>query len=907
MRATACWSGRERDVRVLGQPRDGALDAAAARVAPRAAAAARRARARAPAAPSTAAAARRAGPRRRPAAPRPAPARRSARRAAPAARSRAAARRATSARRARGWRRARATARGRRRSGRRSPRARRPRRPCRRGRRARSAATNSARSRSSSHAVNSSSNWSTASTPRRSRSSRRVARRSSRERVRAGPDHGLRPVLAAGQHAARERGQQARRAPPRTCRCPTGRRPPAAARRRGARRARRRAARGRRSSRRRRRRTVARPLYGQTTAVVGGVARASGALARRLQLDDAAGQLVDSSARASAAPGRGAVGRARRRGGSPRGAPTRSPPRGRGAATPRLVASSVVDRDRRCRRARRSAAIAPTPSASSGSSTSDSRGSSRASAAACRPGGEHEHRHATRASSVAQRGADVERARGRRRRARAASAGARRARARSPPARPPAVPCRPRRARSAPSPWASRASSAATRVLPIPYAPTSVTSAPAPAAARRQRARSRRSSSSRPISGGAAARVELARAARRRPARRPARGPGAGSRRAGGCSSGRGSTPISSTSVCAGVPVGLERLGLAAAAVEREHPLRVQALAQRVARPAARRSRRRPPGGGRRPGRRRSPARRRSAAAPRAGGSRRSANGSSATSASGSPRNSASACARRVPRLAVSAARAASATSRSRRQRVDQLAVDPQLVRAPARDDLGAAVVGQHLAQPPDVVLDHLGRARRRLLAPQALDQPVGGDRAGWPRARASPAPRAASPRRARPGGRRRWPRGGPRTRICMERRVWSAGPNPITSCGSRINGHGAQRWRALVYGWSTRAGLRLAVTRRRTPVDRATRRCGPSHVPHPAHPPPGRSGPHDERHRDDVVAAPARHARPGHQRDRACTGAHGPVLGRAGASRRRHATAPTPLLPAHPTPGATP
>ena len=40
--------------------------------------------------------------------------------------------------------------------------------------------------------------------------------------------------------------------------------------------------------------------------------------------------------------------------------------------------------------------------------------------------------------------------------------------------------------------------------------------------------------------------------------------------------------PISSTSVAPGMPVRLERLGLAPAAVQREHPLRVQPLAQRV-------------------------------------------------------------------------------------------------------------------------------------------------------------------------------------------------------------------------------------------------------------------------------------------------------------------------------------
>jgi len=59
---------------------------------------------------------------------------------------------------------------------------------------------------------------------------------------------------------------------------------------------------------------------------------------------------------------------------------------------------------------------------------------------------------------------------------------------------------------------------------------------------------------------------------------------------------------------------------------------------------------------------------------------------------------------------------------------VDQLGVDPQLVPAPVREDLGAAVVGEHLAQAPDVVLHHLGCAGWRGLSPQPLDQAVGRD-----------------------------------------------------------------------------------------------------------------------------------------------------------------------------------
>ena len=102
------------------------------------------------------------------------------------------------------------------------------------------------------------------------------------------------------------------------------------------------------------------------------------------------------------------------------------------------------------------------------------------------------------------------------------------------------------------------------------------------------------------------------------------------------------------------------------------------------------------------------------------------ANGSSARSASGSPLNSASAW--RAVSPGAPFAVAASATSRSSRWTSTQLAVDPQLVRAPAGEDLRAAVGAERLAQPPDVVLDHLRGARRGRLAPQALDQPVGRD-----------------------------------------------------------------------------------------------------------------------------------------------------------------------------------
>ena len=57
---------------------------------------------------------------------------------------------------------------------------------------------------------------------------------------------------------------------------------------------------------------------------------------------------------------------------------------------------------------------------------------------------------------------------------------------------------------------------------------------------------------------------------------------------------------------------------------------------------------------------------------------------------------------------------------------VHELAVDPQLIPTPTRDDLRPADPGQRPAQSPDVVLDHVRGARRWLRTPQPLDQPVG-------------------------------------------------------------------------------------------------------------------------------------------------------------------------------------
>ena len=59
----------------------------------------------------------------------------------------------------------------------------------------------------------------------------RERRRELAQRMRARADHGLRPALAAGEHAARRAPAAARPAAARTCRCPTARRSPTAARR----------------------------------------------------------------------------------------------------------------------------------------------------------------------------------------------------------------------------------------------------------------------------------------------------------------------------------------------------------------------------------------------------------------------------------------------------------------------------------------------------------------------------------------------------------------------------------------------------------------------------------------------------------------------------------------------------
>ena len=168
------------------------------------------------------------------------------------------------------------------------------------------------------------------------------------------------------------------------------------------------------------------------------------------------------------------------------------------------------------------------------------------------------------------------------------------------------------------------------------------------------------------------------------------------------------------------VPVGVQRVGLAAAAVEREHPQAVQALAQRLAVPPARRARR------------------------------------STSAWRPAARSSADRLLdRREPQLLEPAdlerrerlggdvveRRAAPQRERvARRARGDEAleaadvevapVAEAQLVAAPARDDLRAVAGGrERLAEMRDVALDHLRRGRRRRLAPQPVDQLLGRDR----------------------------------------------------------------------------------------------------------------------------------------------------------------------------------
>ena len=162
------------------------------------------------------------------------------------------------------------------------------------------------------------------------------------------------------------------------------------------------------------------------------------------------------------------------------------------------------------------------------------------------------------------------------------------------------------------------------------------------------------------------------------------------------------------------VPIGLERLGLAAAAIQRQHPLPVQPLTQWLL-----------------------------------GNQRLELADHLAVPTRGEvaldrqldrrqPQLLESADLRGRERLVGQVRQRGAAPQRERLTRlavrdeplepprVDVIGVEPQLVSAPARDDLRAATGGrQHLAQLRHVVLHHLVGARRMPVAPEGVDQAV--------------------------------------------------------------------------------------------------------------------------------------------------------------------------------------
>ena len=163
------------------------------------------------------------------------------------------------------------------------------------------------------------------------------------------------------------------------------------------------------------------------------------------------------------------------------------------------------------------------------------------------------------------------------------------------------------------------------------------------------------------------------------------------------------------------VAVGLERLGLPAGSVQREHALRVQALAQRL--------RRRPAAPARRSPRRAGPPRGRASIALSAARSRSSSRRRISAAANGSPATSASAS----PRHRASASRARDSLEQALEAHdVDLVAGELQLVAAVAGDDPRAA---RRRAA---------GAGARRRAAPSSARSPA--------------APRPTGPRR---GGRR--------------------------------------------------------------------------------------------------------------------------------------------------------
>ena len=315
--------------------------------------------------------------------------------------------------------------------------------------------------------------------------------------------------------------------------------------------------------------------------------------------------------------------------------------------------------------------------------------------------------------------------------------------------------CRRRTARWRRARWASPASSAASRLLPIPRRPVIVTSAPVPALAPAPSARAatpaRRRARRAAARGG---RSSSLRQLGRRAARARATGPGAGSPRAGARSSGPGSTPISSTSVAARVgrpraPRPAARSGRARASAAR------RAARGSDARPRAAAARRPAPRAGRRRGRPPRASRARPAAAPPAGRSR------SARTTRTPDRRAAARATARAPRAGAPPPPRLPGGQRASPvldEGLEALGVEltgahPQLVAGRRRrHDLRrrrapCAAARRHLHR--------LARSAGVILAPQRLDEPLRSSPARWRAAAGRPGPRAAwglpgLPRRAR-------------------------------------------------------------------------------------------------------------------------------------------------------------
>ena len=162
------------------------------------------------------------------------------------------------------------------------------------------------------------------------------------------------------------------------------------------------------------------------------------------------------------------------------------------------------------------------------------------------------------------------------------------------------------------------------------------------------------------------------------------------------------------------LPEGLQRLCLAARAVEREHPLRLQPFAQRVARDEHLEL-----------GEDLAMAARRQVAVDRALG-RGQVQLLEAADLAGRERLLGDVGERRPAPQRERLARQVVGDERREAQRIDVAVAQAQLVPAPAGDDLRAVAAGrQRLANLRDVQLHHLGRRGRRILAPERLDESI--------------------------------------------------------------------------------------------------------------------------------------------------------------------------------------